>query len=71
MDKAKNTANNFDFFNVNNRQNQIDNNRSNDFEYDEIINAAYINFNKKYKKINIQFGLRIEKTDSKGTLSIM
>ena len=71
MDKVKNTANNFDFFNVNNRQNQIDNNRSNDFEYDEIINAAYINFNKKYKKINIQFGLRIENTDSKGTLTAM
>lgn len=66
-----NTENDFDFFNVNNGQNQIDNTRSNDFEYDEIINAAYINFNKKYKKINIQFGLRIENTDSKGTLTAM
>jgi len=66
-----NTENDFDFFNVNNGQNQIDNTRSNDFEYDEIINAAYINFNKKYKKVNIQFGLRIENTDSKGTLTAM
>lgn len=66
-----NTENDFDFFNRTNGNDVLDNTRSNDFEYDEIINAAYINFNKKYKKVNIQFGLRIENTDSKGELTAM
>jgi hypothetical protein len=42
-------------------------NRNNDFEYDENINAAYINYNFPVgKKINIQSGLRIENTNNKG-----
>ncbi|WP_435415801.1 TonB-dependent receptor domain-containing protein [Polaribacter aestuariivivens] len=64
-----NTINDFDFFNVNNGQNQIDNTRSNDFDYDENINAAYINFNRKYKKLNFQLGLRVENTSSEGELT--
>ena len=66
-----NTINDFDFFNVNNGQNQLDNSRSNDFDYDENINAAYINFNKNFEKINYQFGLRVENTKSKGELTSM
>lgn len=64
-----NTVNDFDFFNRNNGNDVLDNTRSNEFDYDEIVNAAYINFNKKFKKINIQVGLRVENTDSKGTLT--
>ncbi|MGL4631046.1 MAG: TonB-dependent receptor domain-containing protein [Leadbetterella sp.] len=42
--------------------------RSNDFTYNEIINAAYMNYNIKIKKINIQGGLRVEQTISEGKL---
>jgi Outer membrane protein beta-barrel family len=39
---------------------------SNQFKYDEIINAAYLNFNTSYKRFSIQTGLRLENTVSKG-----
>lgn len=39
---------------------------SNQFQYDEIINAAYVNFNTSYKRFTIQTGLRIENTESRG-----
>lgn len=39
---------------------------TNHFKYDEYINAAYVNFNKEYKRISIQAGLRMENTISKG-----
>lgn len=39
---------------------------SNHFKYDEIINAAYVNFNTKYKRFTFQTGLRMENTESKG-----
>ena len=42
-------------------------NRNNDFEYNENINAAYVNYNFPLgKKVNIQSGLRIENTNNKG-----
>ena len=41
-------------------------NTSNHFKYDETINAAYINFNTNFKRFNIQTGLRVENTESKG-----
>lgn len=40
--------------------------RNNHFLYDENINAAYLNLNKKIKKWNLQTGLRVENTNSKG-----
>jgi len=44
-----------------------DNNRSNHFLYEENINAAYVNLSAPLsKKINAQFGLRLENTVSKG-----
>lgn len=51
-------------FNNNNWQN----NRalSNQFVYDENVNAAYVNFNKQFKKTSVQLGLRAEQTTSKG-----
>lgn len=39
---------------------------SNHFKYDEIINAAYVNFNTNYKRFSFQTGLRLENTESKG-----
>ncbi|MEP6616726.1 MAG: TonB-dependent receptor [Ginsengibacter sp.] len=40
--------------------------RNNHFLYNENINAAYLNLNKKIKKWNLQTGLRVENTNSKG-----
>lgn len=39
---------------------------SNHFFYDEIISAAYVNYTKSFKKIDIQAGLRFEDTQLKG-----
>jgi len=66
-----NTLNDFDFFNKINGNDELDNTRSNEFDYDEIIYAGYINFNKNVKKINFQFGLRVENTNSEGRLTSM
>ncbi|MGV9002909.1 outer membrane beta-barrel protein [Flavobacterium sp.] len=38
---------------------------SNHFKYDEIINAAYVNFNISYKQFDFQTGLRLENTESR------
>lgn len=40
--------------------------RSNHFIYKENINAAYINFQKQIKKLNVQLGLRAEQTIAQG-----
>jgi outer membrane receptor protein involved in Fe transport len=45
---------------------QNDLGRSNQFLYDENINAAYGNLNKKFKHTSLQLGLRLEQTNSKG-----
>jgi len=42
--------------------------RSNQFVYDENVNAAYTNLNKQFKNTSIQLGLRVEQTNSKGNL---
>jgi hypothetical protein len=64
-----NTDNTFDFFNQVNGENILDTSRSNQFEYQENINAAYVNYNRKWGKWNLQFGLRVENTDSEGILT--
>ena len=43
-----------------------DDSRSNQFVYDENINAVYLNANKQVKKWSFQGGLRLENTVSKG-----
>ncbi|WP_421941686.1 outer membrane beta-barrel protein [Pedobacter sp.] len=45
---------------------QNDTRRSNQFIYDENVNAAYVNLNKEFKTTSIQLGLRAEQTNSKG-----
>jgi len=47
---------------------QNDTRRSNRFVYDENVNAVYSNFNKQFKNTNVQLGLRMEQTTSKGNL---
>jgi hypothetical protein len=42
--------------------------RSNQFIYDENVNAAYTNLNKQFKNTSVQIGLRVEQTNSKGNL---
>jgi Outer membrane protein beta-barrel family/CarboxypepD_reg-like domain len=39
--------------------------RTNEFSYDENIYAAYFNYEREFKKIGYQFGLRVENTDTK------
>ncbi|SFO56354.1 Outer membrane receptor proteins, mostly Fe transport [Chitinophaga sp. YR627] len=43
-----------------------DKNRSNHFIYKENVNAAYINFQKQFKKLNVQLGLRAEQSNIEG-----
>ncbi|RNL49780.1 TonB-dependent receptor domain-containing protein [Pedobacter jejuensis] len=47
---------------------QNDIRRSNQFVYDENVNAAYTNINKQFKNTSIQLGLRVEQTNSTGNL---
>ncbi len=63
------TDNTFEFYEVIDNQNNLNDSRSNQFEYTENVNAAYFNFNKKWQKINLQFGLRAEQTNSEGNLT--
>ncbi|WGK63903.1 TonB-dependent receptor domain-containing protein [Croceiramulus getboli] len=62
------TDNVFDFFNQQQGNFVLDEARSNQFKYDENINAAYLNFNKKWDQWNVQLGLRMENTISDGRL---
>lgn len=61
--QTKNEAN---FFNVINGFDQVDFDKTNRFDYKENINAAYVNYNKQWKKWGLQLGLRAEHTEVKG-----
>jgi outer membrane receptor protein involved in Fe transport len=63
------TDNTFEFYDVIDNDNILNDTRSNNFRYKENVNAAYFNFNKKWKKMNVQFGLRAEHTNSDGKLN--
>ena len=58
-----NTAN---YYSINGSSVLIDNLRSNDFNYQENINAAYINAQKGWKYWSVQLGLRMENTNAEG-----
>jgi outer membrane receptor protein involved in Fe transport len=61
--RTDNTADYRDVIN----ENEIPNyNTSNQFKYNEIINAIYLNYNTNYRRFSIQTGLRIENTISRG-----
>lgn len=61
------TDNDFRRFNVNGNSEVLDVDRSNRFVYKENINAGYLNWNKAYKGVMVQAGLRVENTVAKGT----
>ena len=61
------TSNDFQRYDVYTSSKDLDVLRSNKFTYLEKINAAYINFNKQYKKgIMIQVGVRMENSNVRG-----
>jgi hypothetical protein len=60
------TTNNFERYNVYPDNKFLDTLRSNDFNYKENINAAYVNYNRQFKGIMIQAGVRVENTNSEG-----
>lgn len=60
------TDNDFQFERLISNSWQNDPGRSNQFIYDENVNAAYLNLNKQYKSTSVQLGLRAEQTNSNG-----
>lgn len=54
------------FYNVINDENILDTSRSNHFIYHENINAAYISYAREMIKWDLQCGLRMEHTNTKG-----
>jgi Outer membrane protein beta-barrel family/Carboxypeptidase regulatory-like domain/TonB-dependent Receptor Plug Domain len=63
------SVNDFQRYNVMPAFKSLDTLRSNDFQYKENINAAYVNYNKSFKGFMIQAGLRVENTNSEGVSS--
>lgn len=61
------TDNNFQRYNVNGSMEELDYDRSNHFIYKENINAGYVNYNRQYKALMIQAGVRAENTISEGS----
>jgi hypothetical protein len=61
-----NTDNDFRRFDVTSSGNVLDRDRSNRFTYDENINAVYANWNRAYKGVMVQAGLRVENTVATG-----
>lgn len=62
------TDNNFDFFDQVDGMDTLNLNRSNQFVYEENINAAYATYSRQVEKWNLQFGLRAEHTRTLGEL---
>lgn len=63
------TNNIYDFYNVYGNVNVKDSSLSNTFAYDENVKALYINYNRALsKKTSLQAGVRMENTQSTGTL---
>lgn len=61
-----NTDNDFKRYNVLPGQSLYDSALSNRFDYKENVNAVYANYNKQYKGIMVQVGLRVEQTNIEG-----
>lgn len=60
------TDNTADYFNVINDIKTVDIKKTNRFQYNENVNAAYINFSREIKKWGFQLGLRVENTNYDG-----
>jgi iron complex outermembrane receptor protein len=63
------TDNTYDFFDVIDDQRIRNIDRSNNFVYDENVNAGYVMFQKQIEKWNFSAGLRMEHTHSNGVLT--
>lgn len=63
------TDSGFDFLGYQNGTAVIDPDQSNDFVYDEQVNAAYANYSWTKEKLSYQLGLRVEQTISEGDLT--
>ncbi|MBB1285174.1 TonB-dependent receptor [Flavisolibacter sp. BT320] len=61
------TDNDFQRYNVNPTGNALDYDRSNRFVYRESIHAAYLNYNRQWKNLQLQAGVRAENTSLDGT----
>ncbi len=63
------TENQFLFFDANSGENELIDSRSNDFDYDEKVYAAYANYSRQLDaKWSLSSGLRVEITDAVGDL---
>ncbi len=60
------TDNDFQRYNVYGNTDVYDKDKSNRFKYTENINALYVNYNRAFKGMSIQGGLRVENTNSDG-----
>ncbi len=60
------TDNAANYYNIYNFGETVDYSKTNNFIYKENINAVYINYNRQFKKIGIQTGLRYEYTNMEG-----
>ncbi|WP_346320380.1 outer membrane beta-barrel family protein [Chitinophaga sp. YIM B06452] len=58
--------NDVQFFDRSNGSDVLDVSKSNRFIYKENINAAYLNGSRKWQKLSLQLGLRLENTNAKG-----
>ncbi len=63
------TNNSFEFYDISNDSFILNAERSNNFIFTENINAAYINYARKFDKFQLQAGLRTEQTNSVGELT--
>ena len=61
-----NTGNIADFYDVVDNKREPNYTFSNNFQYKENINAAYLNYSRDFKKVSIQAGLRLENTNIVG-----
>lgn len=62
------SGNNVQAYDVENTAETLNKNRSNIFQYNENIYAAYASYEKQIKKVTVQLGLRVEQTDAHGDL---
>ncbi len=60
------TDNDFQRYNVIAGADQLDKDRSNRFTYNENISAAYVNYNRAFKGVALQAGVRMEHTNAEG-----
>jgi hypothetical protein len=56
----------FNYYELEDGIEKLNNTQSNHFKYDENINAAYVNGQKSWKRFGVQLGVRVENTNIKG-----